>query len=166
MERDGRKNEEPRRFRTGNGQGIAFVWATVLVSLAQDPNAEGCTKAAAAVQNAVQRCRVIWDGEERPTQPWIVFLKRVDMELNPAGNQDPSRQGQAWTRLQLGPHPHPPSPTAAHPAALPPPPPSAPVRSMPASVCQLLFTVLLYWRRKSQPLQYSCLENPMDGGVW
>ena len=26
-----------------------------------------------------------------------------------------------------------------------------PVRSMPASVCQLLFTVLLYWRRKSQP---------------
>ena len=22
------------------------------------------------------------------------------------------------------------------------------------------------WRRKCQPLQYSCLENPMDRGVW
>ena len=22
------------------------------------------------------------------------------------------------------------------------------------------------WRRKWQPLQYSCLENPMDGGAW
>ena len=24
----------------------------------------------------------------------------------------------------------------------------------------------LYWRRKWQALQYSCLENPMDGGAW
>ena len=22
------------------------------------------------------------------------------------------------------------------------------------------------WRRAGQPLQYSCLENPMDRGVW
>ena len=22
------------------------------------------------------------------------------------------------------------------------------------------------WRRKCNPLQYSCLENPMDGGAW
>ena len=22
------------------------------------------------------------------------------------------------------------------------------------------------WRRKRHPLQYSCLENPMDGGAW
>ena len=22
------------------------------------------------------------------------------------------------------------------------------------------------WRRKWHPLQYSCLENPMDGGAW
>jgi len=22
------------------------------------------------------------------------------------------------------------------------------------------------WRRKWQPLQYSCLGNPMDGGAW
>ena len=22
------------------------------------------------------------------------------------------------------------------------------------------------WRRKWNPLQYSCLENPMDGGAW
>ena len=24
---------------------------------------------------------------------------------------------------------------------------------------------MIYWRRKWQPLQYSCLENPMDGGA-
>ena len=24
----------------------------------------------------------------------------------------------------------------------------------------------ILWRRKWQPLQYSCLENLMDGGVW
>ena len=23
-----------------------------------------------------------------------------------------------------------------------------------------------YWRRQWHPLQYSCLENPMDGGTW
>ena len=28
-----------------------------------------------------------------------------------------------------------------------------------------LFT-FLYWRRKWQPLQCSCLENPRDGGAW
>ena len=28
-----------------------------------------------------------------------------------------------------------------------------------------LFT-LMHWRRKWQPLQYSCLENPRDGGAW
>ena len=22
------------------------------------------------------------------------------------------------------------------------------------------------WRRKCNPLQYSCLENPLDGGAW
>ena len=25
---------------------------------------------------------------------------------------------------------------------------------------------LFSWRRQWQPLQYSCLENPMDGGAW
>ena len=24
----------------------------------------------------------------------------------------------------------------------------------------------ILWRRKCNPLQYSCLENPMDRGVW
>ena len=24
----------------------------------------------------------------------------------------------------------------------------------------------MHWRRKWQPLQYSCLENPRDGGAW
>ena len=25
---------------------------------------------------------------------------------------------------------------------------------------------LVLWRRQCNPLQYSCLENPMDGGGW
>ena len=24
----------------------------------------------------------------------------------------------------------------------------------------------ILWRRKGNPLQYSCLENPIDGGAW
>ena len=24
----------------------------------------------------------------------------------------------------------------------------------------------ILWRRKWQPLQYACLENPVDGGAW
>ena len=24
----------------------------------------------------------------------------------------------------------------------------------------------ILWRRNGNPLQYSCQENPMDGGVW
>ena len=66
-----------------------FTRPFLLVYEAQDLNADHYRKAAAAVQIAVQRCRLIGDGEERPTQPWIIFLKRVDMELNPAGNKDP-----------------------------------------------------------------------------
>ena len=33
---------------------------------------------------------------------------------------------------------------------------------------QLLFLYLLRWSREGNgtPLQYSCLENPMDGGAW
>ena len=32
---------------------------------------------------------------------------------------------------------------------------------------QILNTVvMLFWRRQWQPLQYSCLENLMDGGAW
>ena len=28
------------------------------------------------------------------------------------------------------------------------------------------FPVPLFWRRQWHPTQYSCLENPMDGGAW
>ena len=28
-----------------------------------------------------------------------------------------------------------------------------------------LFT-FMHWRRNGNPLQYSCLENPRDGGAW
>ena len=26
--------------------------------------------------------------------------------------------------------------------------------------------IVFLWRRQRHPLQYSCLENPMDGGAW
>ena len=29
-----------------------------------------------------------------------------------------------------------------------------------------LASYFYHWRRKWQPLQYSCLENPMDRGAW
>ena len=29
-----------------------------------------------------------------------------------------------------------------------------------------LFKFWLHWEGSGTPLQYSCLENPMDGGVW
>ena len=31
---------------------------------------------------------------------------------------------------------------------------------------QSLGTAIKYWRKQWRPLQYSCLENPMDGGAW
>ena len=31
---------------------------------------------------------------------------------------------------------------------------------------QSLGTAIKYWRKQWHPLQYSCLENPMDGGAW
>ena len=33
-------------------------------------------------------------------------------------------------------------------------------------VCIQLYLYITPWRRQWHPLQYSCLENPMDGGVW
>ena len=30
----------------------------------------------------------------------------------------------------------------------------------------LVFPMESWWRRQWHPLQYSCLENPMDGGAW
>ena len=31
---------------------------------------------------------------------------------------------------------------------------------------KLCYVVIKIWRRQWNPLQYSCLENPMDGGAW
>ena len=30
----------------------------------------------------------------------------------------------------------------------------------------LLLLSVIYWEGNGTPLQYSCLENPMDGGAW
>ena len=34
------------------------------------------------------------------------------------------------------------------------------------SVTSLSLFTFMHWRRKWQPLQRSCLENPRDGGAW
>ena len=34
------------------------------------------------------------------------------------------------------------------------------------SVTSLSLFTFMHWRRKWQPLQCSCLENPSDSGVW
>ena len=34
------------------------------------------------------------------------------------------------------------------------------------SIAQLISVANQYWRRKWQPLQNSCLENPREGGAW
>ena len=41
-------------------------------------------------------------------------------------------------------------------------------RKEPDATERLHFThfILYYWRRKWQPLQYSCLENPLGSGAW
>ena len=31
---------------------------------------------------------------------------------------------------------------------------------------ELPLSTFMHWRRKWQPLQCSCLENPRDGGAW
>ena len=37
----------------------------------------------------------------------------------------------------------------------------------PALPCSIFApSYVLYWRRQWHPLQYSCLENPMDRGAW
>ena len=54
--------EEPKRFMMQEmARGFSLFEATLLVFEAQDPNVERYTKVAAAVQDAIQCYRVIYD---------------------------------------------------------------------------------------------------------
>ena len=114
-ETGGRRSEEPRRFRTGNGQGIAFVLATVLDSWARDPNVERCTKAAAATQNAIASSKT---GKRAPRSPGSFSRGRHGTASSKEPGPVPSRSGVNTLAAR------PPTPAAAHPSALPSPPSS------------------------------------------
>ena len=60
--------EEPKRFMTQEmARGFSLFEEALLVFDAQDLNVESYTKVAAAVQNAIQCYRVIYDEKKRAT---------------------------------------------------------------------------------------------------
>ena len=74
-----RQEEEEVTEDAGNGKGIFFIWGGTVSFEAQDPNVEWYTKVAAAVQNAIQCYRVIYDEKNRATAQTSLdcFFKRV-----------------------------------------------------------------------------------------
>ena len=99
--------EEPKRFTMQEmARGFSLFKEALLVFEAQDPNVERYTKVAAAVQNAIQCYRVIYDEKKRATTQTSLdhFFKEgigSSNELSPARNQNLCHQRQAWVKLQL-----------------------------------------------------------------
>ena len=83
-------SEEQKRFTMQEmARGFSLFEEVLLVFETQDPNAEWCTKFAAAVQNAIQ-CTVSSKMREKellPRHHWTVFT-RGWIELNPIRNQN------------------------------------------------------------------------------
>ena len=68
--------EEPKRFTMQEmARGFSLFEEALLVFEAQDPNVELYMKVAAAIQNAIQCYRVIYDMELLPRHHWIVFSR-------------------------------------------------------------------------------------------
>ena len=82
--------EELKRFTMQDmARGFALFEEALFVFEAQDPNVERYTKVEAAVQNAIQCYRVIYDEKKRATaQTSLDRLLKREMELNPARNQN------------------------------------------------------------------------------
>ena len=60
--------KEPKRFTMQEmARGFSLFEEALLVFEAQDLNVEQCTKVAAAVQNAIQCYRIIYDEKKRAT---------------------------------------------------------------------------------------------------
>ena len=67
--------EELKRYTMqGTARGFSLREEALLVAEAQDPNGEWYTKAAAAVQNAIQCYRVIYDEKKQSYYPDIIGL--------------------------------------------------------------------------------------------
>ena len=136
-----------------------------LVYEAQDLNVERCTKAAAATQNAIASSKT---GKRAPRSPGLFSRGRHGTASSEEPGPVLSRSGVNTLAAR------PPTPAAAHPSALPSPPSSpscvsdasrlfAGCQSPRASCCFLYYCT---GEGNGTPLQYSCLENPMDGGAW
>ena len=102
-------------------RGFSLFEEALLVFEPQDPNIAWYTKAAAALQNAIQCYRVIYDEEKRATTQTSVdrFFKRVGrIESSREPEPVPSTSGVSEISACL------PSPIADDPLALPSPTPS------------------------------------------
>ena len=116
--------EELKRFTTQEmARGFSLCEEALLVFEAQGPNVERYTKVAAAVQNAIQCYRVIYDEKKKSCYPDTTgsFFKRVDRtESSKEPEPVPSTSGVSEIAAC------PPSSTADHPSALPSPTSSPP----------------------------------------
>ena len=82
-------------------KGFSLSEEAWLAFAAQDPNIQQCVKVAAAIQNAIQCSRVIYNEEKKELLPghrWIVFFvfffKRVDrIEFSKEPNPVPTTSG-------------------------------------------------------------------------
>ncbi|KAJ8776071.1 hypothetical protein J1605_015846 [Eschrichtius robustus] len=111
--------EEPKRFMTQEmAKGFSLFKEALLVFETQDLNVEQYTKAAAAVQNAIQCYCIIYDEKKRATTQTSLdhFFKRVDRtESSKEPEPVPSTSGESEIAAC------PPSPTADDPSPLPSP---------------------------------------------
>ena len=111
--------EEPKRFTTQEvARGFSLFQEALLVLEAQDLNVERYTKVAAAIQNAIQCYRVIYNEKKRATTQTSLdrFFKRVDtLESSKEPAPAPSVSGVSAIAAR------PPSPIADDPSALPSP---------------------------------------------
>ena len=114
--------EEPKRFTSLETARFSLFEEALLVFEAQDPNIEWYMKVAAAVQNAIQCYRVIYEEKKRALQTSLDrFFKRVDrIESSKEPEPVPSMSGMSEIAAC------PPSPIADDPSALPSPTSSPP----------------------------------------
>ncbi|XP_057390086.1 tigger transposable element-derived protein 1-like isoform X2 [Balaenoptera acutorostrata] len=111
--------EEPKRFTTQEmARGFSLFEEALVVFEAQDPNVERYTKVAAAVQNAIQCYRVIYDEKKRATTQTSLdrFYKRVD-RIKSSKEPEPVPSTSGVSEIATCP----PSPIADDPSALPSP---------------------------------------------
>ena len=111
--------EELKRFMTQEvARGFSLFEEALLVFESQDRNVERYTKVAAAIQNAIQCYRVIYNEKKRATTQTSLdcFFKRVDrIESSKEPGPVPSTSGLSEIAAC------PPSPIADDPSALPSP---------------------------------------------